>query len=26
VTVTYWGSDKVGNTSTGKSYTKKITE
>jgi 5'-nucleotidase len=26
LTVTYWGSDKVGNTSTGKSYTKKITK
>jgi 5'-nucleotidase len=26
LTVTYWGSDKVGNTSTAKSYTKKITK
>jgi 5'-nucleotidase len=26
LTVTYWGSDKVGNTSAGQSYTKKITK
>jgi 5'-nucleotidase len=26
LTVTYWGSDRVGNTSVAKSYTKKITK